>query len=349
MKRIILMLTHRLLFRSLDRYKKRVCEVAPQLAKETVSLWTISKAEALAMSYFLERLEEEEFTILDVGTFVGLSAFFFASQAKVRRVVSVDPDPLLSEEVVAQYRRPAANHPDKRVLEVAREALRAFPSAGQKVELKAGVVGVNEMALVGKDASQVKRVAIPREPLVAFVDAKHSSEGVYQDLLAIFRQTPQALVFLHDCEGSHGPSVQSGVASFLKEADYHFTLFGRLRLGLGRPSLGLVHPQGRTVEIRTMLRELSSLKHLLWFLMQATSRARLRTPGVGAWMERIAERDRLRSAYHDQQTVGPMTLDELGGTQRTRPYPRFGAHRAGKAPEASRARRRTGARPRRRL
>jgi hypothetical protein len=247
-----------------DHYKTCVTSISPQLPIETVHLWTISKDDALAMSYFLRRLKGEGLTtILDIGTFVGVSAFFFASQPKVRRVVSVDPDPLISEEVVASYRNHAATYHDKRVLEVAREALSVFPAQSNKVELKTGVVGMNEMALIGKDVSEVKRVSVPREPLVAFVDGRHSPVGVYQDLLAIFQQNPQALVLVHDCRGPHAPFVRSGVASLLKEATlkestYHFRLFEPLPLELGTPSLGVVYPQERATEVGQILRELSS-------------------------------------------------------------------------------------------
>jgi hypothetical protein len=65
----------------LDKYKGLVVQLFPALPRHYVDEWAISKADAFALGYFLE-CYLREVVVLDIGTFVGISAHFFASQPR---------------------------------------------------------------------------------------------------------------------------------------------------------------------------------------------------------------------------------------------------------------------------
>jgi hypothetical protein len=236
--------THRLT--QVEDYKDEVTRIVGTVPRETIELWSIFRDDALALSCFLDSLAETV-AVLDVGTFVGVSAFLFASHPSVRQVLTVDPNPLVQDEIrttgetaglqiapeVLDSRQPL------RVQEVARAVLETFPDARERIRFEEGVIS-------GSDAS-VRKVAVPdhsacgADRLIVFLDGLHTSSAVFSDLTTVLRASPHAIVFLDDCRYYWGPFVQAGVARFLDtHPEYDFKLICDSSSIVGTCTLGIV-------------------------------------------------------------------------------------------------------------
>jgi hypothetical protein len=84
--------------RRLDEYKETVGRLFPALPRDYVDAWSISNADALILGHFLE-CYPHKVIVLEIGTFIGLSAFHFASLPEVLRVIGVDPNPTIADEI----------------------------------------------------------------------------------------------------------------------------------------------------------------------------------------------------------------------------------------------------------
>src|SRR5215211_1187721 len=210
-----------------EEYKDTIFQIFPSLPRHYIDQWSISKLDALTVGYFLGYLSRK-IVVLDIGTFIGSSAFYFASVPEVHEVISVDPNPTLSEEynktlegidTIKDFR--LLQH--LRVLEVAQAALAKFPHQEEKIQLREGIVGASQVSMQGDlvHNPQKLRVPVPTDlgeaQLVAFVDGLHTKEAVRADLEAIFEQNSDAIAIVHDCQYGNGwgPSVRAGIASFV--------------------------------------------------------------------------------------------------------------------------------------
>jgi hypothetical protein len=254
-----------------DEYKETVSRLFPALPRDYVDVWSISKVDALTLGYFLG-CYPHKVVVLDIGTFVGVSAFHFANQPKVLRVISVDPNPLVVDEINDKSDMLGSSiDPEPlqglRILDVARAALAEFGDAQQKIQLHVGTVGSNQVSIKEGSPDGLEKVEVPvLEPrhgvsLVAFVDGLHTKEGVQADLEAIFEKNPRSLVILDDCRGLWGPFVQAGVVGFVEKAQekYHFQLFGDLGPSVATSNLGIVYPDVNAAEVKQTLLEFSEL------------------------------------------------------------------------------------------
>ena len=179
--------------------------------------------------------------MVETGTFLGVSAFNFASHPKVLEVVSIDPNPSLAElNHQGSLPDPGPSLREVRVLELAETVLDRFPEQRRKVQLRPGTV---------------ESVGIPEAPagtsLLAFVDGEHTREGVAADLRAVFDKDPAAVAILHDCRHLHGPAILAGIASFLEDTptEYCFRLFEPSSPGLKPPNLGVLYPSAMAEEV----------------------------------------------------------------------------------------------------
>ena len=254
--------------RRLDEYKEAVSRLFPGLSRGLVDNWSISSADALALGHFLE-CYPREVIVLDIGTFIGASALYFASQPKVLRVISVDPNPSIADEINDKSEMMGGSiDPEPlqnlRVLDVARAALAEFDDERQKIQLREGTVGSSRVSVQGGSVEGLEKVEVPMPepsegvPLLAFVDGLHTREGVQADLEAIFGKNPHAVVILDDCRRTWGPFVQAGVVSFMETAKqkYHFRLFGDLSPALATSSLGIFYPDTDAAEAEQTLMKL---------------------------------------------------------------------------------------------
>jgi phage shock protein A len=255
----------------LDEYKEAIGRLFPLLPKDTVDAWSISEADILSLGLLLE-CYPQEVEVLEIGTFVGTSAFFFASHPKVTRVISVDPNPTVAEELNDKSEMLGAQLDpeslgDLRVLDVARAVLAEFPDENRKVQLHAGTVGNGRIAITedssrGVESSEAPMSELAGEgPLVAFVDGLHTREGVHADLKAIFDYNPHAVAILDDCRHAWGPFVQAGVVSFMEEAEeeYDLQLVGDLGAGVATSNVGIVYPRADAAEVQKILADFVEL------------------------------------------------------------------------------------------
>jgi hypothetical protein len=249
----------------LSEYEDTLAQHCPPLPRH----WSLSRPDAFALGHFLE-CYPRKVLILDVGTFVGMSAFYFAAHPKVVKVISVDPNPTLASEIILTTNLKSQISPDEpnicidtallkdlRPLQVAKAALTGFDYERRKIQLREGVVADAVVSVHKGSLESLPKVEVPviepsdEEGFVAFLDGDHTTEGVQADLEAIFERNPYAIVFLHDCRGVWGPSVQAGVASFMEGSrqKYHFHLIERLVPGLPPPNLGVIFADMNAAEV----------------------------------------------------------------------------------------------------
>jgi hypothetical protein len=285
----------------LDEYKDTVAGVSSVLTRRTVDSWSVKDPDILALERFLESYPRK-MAVLDVGTFFGVSAFFFASHPKVSEVFSVDLNPSMAELCgwLDKWGVPlgSGSPPDMRLLDVVEAALTHFPEQRQKIQLRAGHVGSVGVPVPPDDAA-----------LLAFVDGDHAKESVEADLKTIFGNNPHAIAILHDCRGYHGLSVLAGVESFVEAAQtkYRFQLFQK-RFGRGPypPNLGIVYADVEAAEIeRASVRLLledptSSLLEVASASWKALNRQRARADRQQARADRQQARvDRLEAELRE--------------------------------------------------
>ncbi len=250
------------LLRSIRKFKEEAKRRFPVVPDPALDTWPLRDHDALALYDFLDELGRPELTALDIGTFTGFSAFVLALHRNISRVVTVDPNPLLHEQinehnaVVGKTVDPTELE-DLRVLDVARELFDAFPEAGRKIEVVEGAVGLSPS---GHEHAIDLTDFIRDGDLVAFVDGLHTAEGVEADLRAVFRARPDAVAILDDCRHAWGPYVQAGVAAFLrKNGDYHFKLLADISASFAQSDLGFVYSAGRRPDVERAFEAIASL------------------------------------------------------------------------------------------
>jgi hypothetical protein len=257
--------------RRFEEYKDTVSRLFPTLPRGYVDTWSISNVDALVLGHFLE-CYPRKVIVLDIGTFIGVSAFHFASQPEVLRVIGVDPNPTIADEINDKSEvlgrsidpEPLGN---LRVLDVAGAALAEFGEEQQKISLQVGTVGSSQVGVRQESVNSLEKVEIPvpdpsdNASLLAFVDGLHTREGVRADLEAVFDKNPHAVAILDDCRHAWGPFVQAGVVDFMERSEqkYHFRLFGDLGPGLATSKLGVVYPDTDADKTGHSLAELSEL------------------------------------------------------------------------------------------
>src|SRR4028119_2421877 len=124
--------------RRLDEYKETVSRLFPSLPRDLLDARSIRDVDALVLALFL-RCYPHKLSVLEVGTFFGISTFHFASQPSVSMVIGVDPDLSGGREAGESIgnlhnegEREAPQGP--RAIDVARAALAEFAVESAKVE-----------------------------------------------------------------------------------------------------------------------------------------------------------------------------------------------------------------------
>jgi hypothetical protein len=223
-----------------SEYRDTVANLLPVACRPIVNDWSVSRRDLLSLVRFLDRYPRET-EVLEIGTFLGVSTFNFASHRKVSRVVSIDWNPSLAElNLSGEIPDPGFPLREVRVLDLAEQALTHFPEQQRKIRVVAGTVETVSLPSPSNGTS-----------LIAFIDGEHTRESVTLDLCAIFAQNPTALVVLHDCRGSHSPAIFAGIATFLEDAaaDYCFRLFEPPGPGLKPPNLGAIYDNAIADEV----------------------------------------------------------------------------------------------------
>ena len=225
--------------RRLEEYRKTIIRLFPALPRDLLEAKSIKDVDALVLTLFL-RCYPHQLSVLEVGTFFGVSTFHFAGQPSVLRVLGVDPP---ATEDAGQTSS----------IEIARAALAEFADESVKIQLRTGDVS----SAWTKSAQELPEDA----PLLAFVGGVRTREAVDADLQSIFDANPRAVAILDHCRGDGGPFVQAGIADRMERAPgkYHFRLFGDLTSGMATSNLGIVYPDEESGEVQRCLAELAHL------------------------------------------------------------------------------------------
>jgi hypothetical protein len=255
--------------RRLDEYKETVSRLFPSLPRDLLDARSIRDVDALVLALFL-RCYPHELSVLEVGTFFGVSTFHFASQPSVSMVIGVDPD-LPGGREAGETSGNLNNEGDPealqgpRAIDVARAALAEFAVESAKVRLLTGDLSsawANHRGDAPEGSGETPAQEPPEnETLLAFVNGTRTREAGEADLQTIFDANPRAIAILDHCRGIGGHVVQAGIAAFLERAggEYHFRLFGDLTLGMATSNLGLVYPDVDSAEVQGCLADLGQL------------------------------------------------------------------------------------------
>jgi len=229
--------------RAYDAYLDRVLIECPGLPRLVAKSSCLALNDAVVLTGLLDGARKPV-DVLDVDSVAGASTFLFASHPKVRRVVSVMTNSLLSEQLNDD---PALESlADVKVLNVLRAILVEFPEFSSKVEYFEGDLSETESRSGSKSsADRFDPVSLDWDDgdLIALIAGQHSSDGVFDDLEYLTQRRPDVLIFLDDCRHRWGPFVQRGVARFLEAHPDRFTfeLLADLSPGLGGSNLGAVY------------------------------------------------------------------------------------------------------------
>lgn len=249
-------------------YKDAVSRSFPELPRVALDNCSMFPVDALALGYFLEHYPSDV-TALEVGAFVGVSAFFLASHPKVTDVLSVDPNLPIAEELTANSnvwrgKFDLEELEEVKAFDIARRTLEEFDLQRQKIQLLEGVVGTNQVGAKGKTVDDLEVLEVPElEPgkLIGIVDGLHTKDGVRRDLEAIFDRNPHAIAFLDDCRHRWGPLVQAGAVEFMEQAEteYRFRMLGDISTGLASSNFGILYPVSAEQEISGTLSEVGDI------------------------------------------------------------------------------------------
>lgn len=249
-------------------YKDAVIRSFPELPRAALDNCSMFAVDALALGYFLEYYPRDV-TALEVGAFVGVSAFFLASHPRVRNVVSVDPNLPIADELTANSnvwrgRLDLEELQEIRAFDIACGTLEQFDLQRQKIQFLEGVIGTTQVGAKGKTVEDLEVVEVPeieQGQLIGIVDGLHTKEGVRRDLEAIFARNPQAVVFLDDCRHRWGPLVQAGAVEFMEQAEneYRFRMLADVSTGLASSNFGIVYPVSSEREVSRTLSEVGNV------------------------------------------------------------------------------------------
>lgn len=161
-------------------------------------------------------------TLVEVGTFVGVSTMLMALSLPDCRIWSVDPDPQLDESwKSARTEGSFPGAPLPTVHAVAQEAAKRLGVA-DRVSFVKGGFSCGDTYISAEGMGSISTIVGPSllDTLGSvdafFIDGLHYEWAVHADLqLAATRLAPQGVIVLHDSVGMWGTSVRAAVRRFL--------------------------------------------------------------------------------------------------------------------------------------
>lgn len=319
-------------FERLERYREVTVGLFPDVPAGYPDAGPGSDLDLFTLGLLLE-LWPSETALLDVGVPNGLSAFFLASQPKVREVVSVGENLKVVEEVLherhaGEYAAPGETLWDLEVLDVARSALEKFPEERGKIRLNAHAPAD---APETPSRNEVPALDSPDgAPTLAFIHRLPTREGVRSDLAEVFEKNPRSVAILAGCRGEGGPYVQAGVVDFMEEArrTFHFRLLGDLAPGPAASGLGIVFPDEelpavecrlaalggmftRRLDLLRLLRREEELVGIASAFQEELTESRLRNANLEKGYEKVRENNEALEARYSKRRY--RIMDGVGG------------------------------------
>jgi predicted O-methyltransferase YrrM len=185
--------------------------------REVVTQWSLPSSDVAD----LVRLAAESGArrVLEVGSFVGTSAFLMARALPEAEIHSVDPNLPLDVEFTAMGSADRGADLARRTLEIARESARRLALDG-RVHFHEGGFAVGATFALADVAIPVigPDLCARQGPFdFAFIDGLHFEDAVEADIaLTLAHMTPDGVVALHDAIGYWGSHVRRAVHRILE-------------------------------------------------------------------------------------------------------------------------------------
>lgn len=208
---------------------------------EVVNSWAISEND---VQPFCEHLiEADPKTVLEVGTYVGVSTLLMALLAPKAKIYTVDPNFPLSVEMGATGSNLGKVDATRKTQEIGLAAAKHLGVEDRVVFVEGGF-SIGE-TFSSKLADPGDRVPVVGPDLIeeqgpfdfVFIDGLHTSDAVAKDVALAARGLAEGgVITLHDCVGYWGFSVRAGVFEFLEtHPDFVFTHppYSRVYEGVG--------------------------------------------------------------------------------------------------------------------
>lgn len=244
-------------------YLNTVAGLFPALGRRTADS-SLFPVDVIFLGYFLEH-HPRPMVALETAASMGASTFLLAGHPKVSRVVSVDRDRTVTEQLATdsdsgtkQLDPPGLR--DVRVIDVARAAFDSHPLEREKVEFQeGGLEGPEALSALdpgpSADGQAAPQAAAEGPETLVLLDGVHTREAVTDLLLAAFARSDRVVVLLNNCRHRSGPFVQAGVVDFLarRQDGHRFRLIGDLGPALATSKLGIVYADSSATETERVM------------------------------------------------------------------------------------------------
>jgi len=209
-------------FSECDSNLARILDVYESLGypRATVTQWSLPATDAADLCELAAASNARR--ILEVGSFVGTSAFLMAQALPRTEVFSVDPNLPLKVEFTAMAADGKGADLSRTTLDVARLTAARLGLSARVHFLEGGFAVGSTFALddvpvpvIGRDVCQ------EHGPFdFAFIDGLHFEDAVVADVqLTLSALAPHGTIALHDCIGYWGSHVRRAVARILETDD----------------------------------------------------------------------------------------------------------------------------------
>ncbi|MFN6998953.1 MAG: lyase family protein, partial [Elioraea tepidiphila] len=191
---------------------------------EIIGQWTLPATDVADLVRAIRT--EAPRTVLEVGTFVGLSTMLIALAGGGRtRVLSIDPNFPIEVEMRGMDSRLGSIDTTRRTQEIAR-AVAARLGIADRLDFVAGGFSSGSTFAARRQDPDLRvpvvgpEVCAARGPFdLAFIDGLHYADVVAGDVALASRHVgPSGVVLMHDCVGMWGTNVRAGIGRFLADA-----------------------------------------------------------------------------------------------------------------------------------
>lgn len=197
----------------------RILDVFESLGypRSVVTQWSLPASDVTDLCALASESGAER--VLEIGSFVGTSAFLMAQALPKAEIFSVDPNLPLDVEFTAMGADGGSADLTRKTLEVARLAATKLGLTPRVRFLEGGFAVGSSFALddipVPVIGPEVCRAHGPFDFI--FVDGLHFEDAVFADVnLALSALTPNGTIALHDCIGYWGSHVRRAVSRILE-------------------------------------------------------------------------------------------------------------------------------------